>query len=172
MGWHKGERVTVIGGIICAALSLWVFLTLGSASMDFSTLRSVTALPLAADFANYWAASKLALAGKAALVYNINELHEVEQQFFGTHHYYGCGWYYPPFALFWALPLGLMPYLTSLLVWTVVPLAIYAIVFRPRQSLSHVVSTIPVLPWYTTECSFRTKRLYFRNFLGRRIVTP
>ena len=130
MGWHKGERVTVIGGIICAALSLWVFVTLGLASMDFSTLRSVNGLPLAADFANYWAASKLALAGKAALVYNINELHEVEQQFFGTHHYYGCGWYYPPFALFWALPLGLMPYVTSLLVWTVVPLAIYAIIFR------------------------------------------
>ncbi len=130
MGWHKGERVTVIGGSICAALSLWVFVTLGLASTDFSTLRSVNGLPLAADFANYWAASKLALAGKAALVYNINELHEVEQQFFGTHHYYGCGWYYPPFALFWVLPLGLMPYLTSLLVWTVVPLAIYVIIFR------------------------------------------
>ena len=130
MGWHKGERVTVIGGSIGAALSLWVFLALGSSSMNFSTLRSVTGLPLAADFANYWAASKLALAGKAALAYNINELGAVEQQFLGTHHHYGCGWFYPPFALFWALPLGLMPYLTSLLVWTVVPLAIYAIVFR------------------------------------------
>ncbi len=129
MSWRKGERVTVIGGSICAAVSLWFCFTLGSASMDFSTLRSVTGLPLAADFANYWAASKLALAGKAALAYNINALHEVEQQFFGTHHCYGCGWYYPPFALFWALPLGLMPYVASLLVWTVVPLTIYMTVF-------------------------------------------
>jgi len=130
MSWHEGEKPTVVGGIISAALALWVFFGIGSFSMNFSTLRSGTGLPLAADFANYWAASKLALSGHAALVYNINELHEVEQQFFGTHHYYGCGWYYPPFALFWALPLGLLPYLASLLVWTVAFLVIYAIVFR------------------------------------------
>lgn len=129
MSWHEGERATVIGGIICAALSLLFFFGIGSASMDFATLRSATGLPLAADFANYWAASKLALSGKAVLAYNINELHEVEQQFFGTHHYYGCGWYYPPFALFLVLPLGLMPYVTSLLVWTIVPLVIFTIVF-------------------------------------------
>ncbi|MCL4501233.1 MAG: DUF2029 domain-containing protein [Deltaproteobacteria bacterium] len=130
MSWHEGERATVISGIICAALSLLFFWAAGLAVMDFSTPRSATGLPLAPDFSNYWAASKLALSGKAALAYNINELHEVEQQFFGTHHYYGCGWYYPPFALFWALPLGLMPYVTSLLVWTIVPLIIFALVFR------------------------------------------
>ncbi len=119
----------MIGGLIGAALSLLFFFGIGSVSMEFSTLRSATGLPLVPDFANYWAASKLALAGKASLAYDINELHEVEQQFFGTHHYYGCGWYYPPFALFLTLPLGLMPYLTSLLVWTVVPLVIFAIIF-------------------------------------------
>ena len=129
MSWHAGERATVIGGLICAASVSTLFFGLASVAMDFSTLRSADGLPLAPDFANYWAASKLALSGKAALAYNINELHEVEQQFFGTHHYYGCGWYYPPFALFWALPLGLMPYVTSLVVWTVVPLVIYTIVF-------------------------------------------
>lgn len=130
MSWHEGERATVVGGIICATLALLVFFGIASATMDFTTLRAAGGLPLAADFANYWAASKLALSGQAALAYNINELHEVEQQFFGTHHYYGCGWYYPPFALFLVLPLGLMSYLTSLLVWTIVPLVIFAIVFR------------------------------------------
>lgn len=141
MSWHEGERATVVGGIISAALSLWVFIFLGSVSMDFTTLRSSTGIPLAADFANYWAASKLALSGHAALAYNINELHEVEQQFLGTHHNYGCGWYYPPFALFWALPLGLMPYLTSLLLWTVVPLVMYSIVFRrvSRHPMSFIL---------------------------------
>jgi hypothetical protein len=141
MSWQEGERATVIGGIICAALALLFFFGVGSAVMDFSTLRSATGLPLAPDFANYWAASKLALSGKAALAYNINELHEVEQQFFGTHHYYGCGWYYPPFALFWALPLGLMPYITSLLVWTIVPLFFFALVFRriSRQAISFIL---------------------------------
>jgi hypothetical protein len=129
MSWHEGERTTVIVGSISAALSLMVCFGIVSATMDFTTLRASSGLPVAADFANYWSASKLALAGHAPLAYNINELHEVEQQFFGTHHYYGCGWYYPPFAFLWALPLGLMPYLTSLLVWTVVLLVIYSIVF-------------------------------------------
>ena len=68
MIWPEGEKPTLVGGIISAALSLWFFIVLTSVSMDFTTLRSSTGIPAAADFANYWAASKLALSGHAALV--------------------------------------------------------------------------------------------------------
>lgn len=139
MNWHDGERATVVGGIIIAVLFLLFYVLIITVSWDFSTLRGPTGVPVAADFANYWAASKLALSGKAQLAYNFNDLQEVVQQFFGTTHYYGCGWYYPPFALFIVLPLGLMPYLTSYIVWVTLGLILYMIV------LSHINSH-PIIP--------------------------
>ena len=125
MSRHTGERVTVVGGLILAGIFLALYIALVSLVWDFSTLRTLSGLPLAADFANYWSAAKLTLSGHPTLAYNINELHEVQQQVFGTHHYYGCGWYYPPIFLLMVLPLGLMPYLLSFSIWIGLTLILY-----------------------------------------------
>jgi hypothetical protein len=106
-----------VGGIIFGGIFMAFYIAKTHFIWDFSTLRTIHGLPLAADFANYWSASKLVLSGHPVMAYNINELHEVQQQAFGTHHYYGCGWYYPPHFFLMIFTLGLMPYLLSFCIW-------------------------------------------------------
>ncbi|MHB9074353.1 MAG: glycosyltransferase family 87 protein [Desulfobaccales bacterium] len=128
MSWHEGERATVIGGLVLAGVFLALYIALVPSLWDFSTLRTSTGLPLAADFSNFWAASKLALSGKPALAYNIYDLHELELQFLGSTHRHLSGFYYPPVFLLMVLPLGLLPYLLSFSIWIGVTLLLYMIV--------------------------------------------
>ena len=128
MSWHEGERATVAVGLIAATISLLFFAALVWLNWNFATLRTSDGYPLAADYANYWSAAKLALAGKPALAYHLDELYRVQQQVFGTHSRYGSGWYYPPTFLLAVLPLGLLPYLPSLFIWIGVTLGLYLLV--------------------------------------------
>jgi hypothetical protein len=134
LSWHEGERATVIGGLVLAGVFLALYILLVPSLWDSSTLGPSTGLPLAADFSNFWAASKLALAGKPALAYNINDLHDLELQFLGSTHRHLSGFYYPPVFLLMALPLGLLPYLLSFSIWIGVTLLLYMIVlFKTSQ---------------------------------------
>jgi hypothetical protein len=141
MSWHEGERATVVGGIVLAAICLFFYHGMLSAFWDFGTLQTSTGLPIAADFANYWSAAKLALAGKATSAYDIKELHEIQQQTFGTHHRYGCGWYYPPTFLLMVLPLGELPYRLAFVVWIGVTLLLFLLVL---SRLSHHPMILPL----------------------------
>ena len=128
MSWHDGERATVIGGLIIAGIFLALYICLIFTVWDFTTLRTQTGLPLAADFSNFWAASKLALSGKPALAYNVHELHGLELQLLGAQHRNLSGFYYPPVFLMMVLPLGFMPYLLSFSIWIGITLLLYMIV--------------------------------------------
>jgi hypothetical protein len=128
MSWHEGEQATVVVGLIAAAISLLFFAAWVLLTWNFTTLRASNGYPLAPDYANYWAAAKLALAGKPALAYHLDDLYLVQQQVFGTHGRYGSGWYYPPPFLLAVLPLGLLPYLSSLFIWISVTLGLYLLV--------------------------------------------
>ena len=125
MSWHEGERATVVVGLIAAALSLGYFATAFWLNWDFTTLKTSAGYPLAGDYANYWAAAKLALAGKPGLAYHLDDLYRVQHQVFGTHCRFGSGWYYPPTFLLAVLPLGLLPFLPSLFIWIGVTLGLY-----------------------------------------------
>lgn len=144
MSWHDGERATVIGGSILGALCLLVYYFLILISWDFSTLREISGLPIGRDFMSFWAASKLALSGKAVEAYNINELFEVEKQYFGTTHVFQCGWYYPPIFLLLMLPFGLMPHLPALLLWLGITFILYMIVLS-RISKHSIILPLCVL---------------------------
>jgi len=128
LSWHDDERATVIGGLIIAGVSLVLYIVLTPFIWDFSTLRTQTGLPLAADFSNYWAASKLALSGKPALAYNVNELHGLELQLLGAQHRNLSGFYYPPVFLMMVLPLGLMPYVLSFSIWIGITFLLYMVI--------------------------------------------
>jgi hypothetical protein len=129
MSRNERERATVIGGIILGALCLLLYSAIISRNWDFSTLRQSGNLPIARDFATFWAASKLALSGNAAQSYNINELFEIEMQFLGTTHHYQVGYYYPPIFLLLIMPFGLMSYLHAFLLWLGITFILYLIVF-------------------------------------------
>jgi alpha-1,2-mannosyltransferase len=128
LSWHNGERATVIGGLIIAGIFLAFYIFLVPVIWDFNTLRMNNGLPLAADFSNFWAASKLALSGKPALAYNVNELHGLELKILGAQHHQFSGFYYPPVFLLIVLPLSFMPYLLSFSMWIGITLLLYIIV--------------------------------------------
>jgi hypothetical protein len=88
MSWDEGERSAVIGGVILAALALFCYIGLVQAAWNFATLTTRDHRPLAPDFANYWSAAKLALSGKPAAAYDIDQLSQVQQQVFGNHSHY------------------------------------------------------------------------------------
>jgi len=95
-------------------------------------LNDATGDPLGRDFANFWAAGHLTLSGQSAVIYD----HDLIQQFyratFGPLH----GDYflsYPPFFLFYLLPLGLLPYLPALLLWIAVSVGFYLVAALGRH---------------------------------------
>lgn len=128
MNWLNKERAISLGGIIIASIIIFFYINLIQTVWDFFTLTTYTGLPLAADFANYWSASKLALSGNAELVYDIEKLHNIQLLFLGSTHFYGSGWYYPPTFLLMVLPLGFIPYLVSFSLWIGITLLLFMFV--------------------------------------------
>jgi hypothetical protein len=83
--------------------------------------------PLGTDFSNVYAAGTYALEGNAAAAFDPPQQFAREQTIFGpdTQFY---GWHYPPFFLFIAAALALMPYGLALFVWQATTLALYLLV--------------------------------------------
>ncbi|HEX2512902.1 MAG TPA: glycosyltransferase family 87 protein, partial [Xanthobacteraceae bacterium] len=84
--------------------------------------------PLGTDFSDIYAGGTYALEGKAELAFDPLLQHAREKEIFGAHTPF-YGWCYPPFLLFVAAALALMPYLPALFVWqaTTFPLYLLAI---------------------------------------------
>jgi hypothetical protein len=146
LSWHDGERATIIGGIIVSAIFLILYRFLVPRMWDFSTLRTISGLPLAADFSNYWAASKLTLSGHPALAYNINDLHGLEQQLLGAQHRNLSGFFYPPIFLLMVFPLGLLPYIYSFIMWIAITLIVYLFVLSTISNHRIIFPVILLFP--------------------------
>lgn len=71
---------------------------------------------LGTDFASFWTASRLVLAGDAAGPWNIPAHQALQGAVFGPEAGYAA-FFYPPAYLLVCLPLGLAPYTTSLAIW-------------------------------------------------------
>jgi hypothetical protein len=80
--------------------------------------------PLGTDFSNIYAGGTYALDGKAALAFDPPLQHEREKAIFGSETPF-YGWCYPPFLLFVAAALALMPYAVALMVWQLSTLLLY-----------------------------------------------
>lgn len=87
--------------------------------------------PLGTDFANVWAAGRMANEGRAALAWDWEAHHAVQiathgaasmKEFFA--------WHYPPPFLLMAAALALLPYLWALIVWQSVTLVLALLLFR------------------------------------------
>jgi hypothetical protein len=85
--------------------------------------------PVGADFAAYWAVSALCLDGASAEVYNPTKLNAAIKELTGTDTYKQC-WNYSPSALLMMLPLALLPYYVSLLIWLSITLSGALLVLR------------------------------------------
>jgi alpha-1,2-mannosyltransferase len=80
--------------------------------------------PLGTDFSNVYAAGTYVLEGHAALPFDWPAQHAREQAIFGADTPF-YGWHYPPFFLFVAAALALLPYTPALAVWQGATLLLY-----------------------------------------------
>jgi alpha-1,2-mannosyltransferase len=85
--------------------------------------------PLGTDFISFWTASKLALAGQPAAVYDF-AAHRAQQLALFPHLIGYAAFFYPPIFLLICLPLAVLPYLLSLAVWLGLTGVAYWRVFR------------------------------------------
>jgi alpha-1,2-mannosyltransferase len=80
---------------------------------------------IGADFIDPWAASWLTLHGTPYAVYDIARLWSVERQAVANPAVGFAGFHYPPIYLLVLIPLALLPYVWSLIIWTVAGFAGY-----------------------------------------------
>jgi alpha-1,2-mannosyltransferase len=76
------------------------------------------------DFVNAWLGAKLALAGDPAPHFGFDAYQALLQKNFGANYPIHI-WSYPPHLLLFTWPLGLMPYMTAYVVYTLFGLALY-----------------------------------------------
>ena len=76
--------------------------------------------PLGLDFPSFWAASRLALRGEPASVYDPMIHAAAERGIFSGRGYGYATFFYPPTYLLVCLPLALLPYLVALIAWQIV----------------------------------------------------
>jgi len=118
--WPTRERVRLWSLAVLAASVIG----LGFVIATSDGLNDYQGRPLGTDFSNVYAAGSYVLDGRAAAPFDWPAQHAREQAIFGaaTPFY---GWHYPPFFLFVAGALALMPYALALALWQGVTLALY-----------------------------------------------
>jgi alpha-1,2-mannosyltransferase len=133
--WLTRERVRLVAAIVLVASAAgFLFLILTAHGLVDRQGR-----PLGTDFSNVYAAGTLVLQGKPEVPFDPARQHAREQTIFGaaTPFY---GWHYPPYFLFVAAALALLPYAAALAVWQAVTLGFYLLaiwaIIKPRRSAS------------------------------------
>jgi alpha-1,2-mannosyltransferase len=123
-------------------IRLWALAVLAASVLGFAFLLATSdglndyqGRPLGTDFSNVYAAGTYVLDGQAAAPFDWPAQHAREQMIFGekTPFY---GWHYPPYFLFIAGLLALMPFTLALAVWQGVTLALYFFTIRTIISAS------------------------------------
>jgi alpha-1,2-mannosyltransferase len=122
--WLTRERVRLWAlMVMLASVAGVIFLLITSNGLD-----DFQGKPLGTDFSNIYAGGTYVLDGKPEMPFDPALQHAREKEIFGAHTPF-LGWCYPPFLLFVAAALALMPYLAALFVWqaTTFPLYLLAI---------------------------------------------
>lgn len=133
--WLTRERIR----FVAIAVVIATIAGLGFIVATSHGLNDYQGRPVGTDFSNVYAAGTYVLEGNAAAAFDPPQQHAREQKIFGpdTPFY---GWPYPPYFLFIAGALALMPYLPALFVWLAATLSLYllavrAIIFSPSVGL-------------------------------------
>jgi alpha-1,2-mannosyltransferase len=120
--WLSRERIRLIAvAVLFASIAGFLYLVVTADGLVDRQGR-----PLGTDFSNVYAAGTYVLDGSPEAPFDLAQQHAREQKIFGeaTPFY---GWHYPPFFLFIAAALALMPYGLALAVWQAVTLGLYLV---------------------------------------------
>jgi hypothetical protein len=133
--WLTRERIRLVALAVLAASAIGFFYLVVTAHGDIDSFGR----PLGTDFSNVYAAGTYVLDGKPQSPFAPELQLTRERAIFGaaTPFY---GWHYPPFFLFVAAGLALMPYGLALAVWQTVTFALYLLAIR-----AIVASALPPL---------------------------
>ncbi len=123
--WVTRERMRLVAYGLLIAFAAGIAYLFGTAN----GLSDAIGRPLGTDFSNVYAAGTLVLDGEPQAPFDPALQYAREQAIFGaaTPFY---GWHYPPFFLFVAAALALMPYKLALVVWQGATLALYLVALR------------------------------------------
>ena len=110
--WVSRERMRFVALAVTAAFTIGLGYVIATAhgGVDFQ------GRPVGTDFSNVFAAGSYVLDGHPDLAFDPALQHAREQAIFGSDTP-AYGWHYPPFFLFVAAALALMPYGLALAVW-------------------------------------------------------
>jgi len=110
--WLNSRRARVYPRLLLAAsvglALIWIVAARGGVDL--------AGKPLGSDFLSFFAASELALQGRAAQAYDVSAHWAAQKAVFGPAVGYSAFFYPPPYLLV-CLPLALIPYFASLIVW-------------------------------------------------------
>jgi hypothetical protein len=129
--WLTGERIRLVAvAILGVSIIALVYLVVTAHGLVDTQGR-----PLGTDFSSFYAAGKHALEGHPDAPYDVARQHARQQEIFGpaTPFY---GWLYPPFFLFIAAALAVLPYGPALAVWQAVTLGLYLVAIRAIMASS------------------------------------
>jgi hypothetical protein len=123
--WLTRERTRLIGFAVLFASMLGIAFLVATADGNVDRQGR----PLGTDFSNVYAAGTYVLEGRPVAPFEPSLQHAREREIFGagTPFY---GWHYPPFFLFVAALLALLPYGLALLVWQAATFMLYLVTIR------------------------------------------
>ncbi len=132
--WLTRERTRLIAFAVLFASAVGLAFVL----VTSDGLNDYQGRPIGTDFSNVYAAGTYVLDGQPTAPFDPPRQFEREKQIFGSATQF-YGWHYPPFFLFVAAALALMPYALALAVWQAATFAIYLFAIRrivdfPSQS--------------------------------------
>lgn len=123
--WLTGERQR----FVCLALLLVQGLVFGFLLLTANGNTDRLGRPLGTDFSNVFAAGTYVLQGNMTAPFDPALHYLREQEIFGKDTLF-YGWHYPPFFLFIAAVLALLPYVWALAAWQVGSFIPYLLVMR------------------------------------------
>jgi hypothetical protein len=129
--WLTRERIQLV------ALAI-LFVSIVGLSYLLVTAHGVVDMqgrPLGTDFSSFYAAGTYVLDGNPEAPFDLARQHAREQMIFGASTPF-YGWLYPPFFLFIAAALALLPYGAALAAWQAVTLGLYLLAIRAILSPS------------------------------------
>jgi hypothetical protein len=93
------------------AIAIYVAVAIGALAMSRNGIGH-DGQPIGTDFASFWNAARLALAGEPLIPYDIQAFAKAQQEAMGPIPFYA--FFYPPSFLLLLAPLGALPYLAAL----------------------------------------------------------
>jgi hypothetical protein len=122
--WRRIETRLAIYSLIFFLMFVFLFLL---SLIRVTYASSAKGNLLGVDFADYYAAGKMVIAGDIAHVYNVPAHHAVLEQVLGKPTSLTLPWRYPPIFLLLIVPFALLPFQAALVAWlfTTLALALY-----------------------------------------------